>query len=129
MAEHLLRYFISIRERECFSACLYTCYELLKPDVVLELTWRFGLMEFAMPFLIQSLKDMNNRLEQVTKKTEDIQKKEEKKAQQEAAQPMPLEMSEMLMGNYSPYLQLTAPPEMMMGMQGGMGYPYPAINQ
>ena len=86
-------------------------------------------MEFAMPYLVQTLKDMNNKLEQVTKKTEDIQKKEEKKAQQEVTQPLPIEMSDMLMGNYSPYLQLTASPEMMMAMQGGMAYPYPAINQ
>jgi len=48
-----LRYFIESGLRECFAAALYTCYELLKPDVVLELAWTNGLTDFAMPFLIQ----------------------------------------------------------------------------
>ena len=47
------RYFIEGGLRECFAAALYSCYELLKPDVVLELAWTHGLTDFAMPFLIQ----------------------------------------------------------------------------
>lgn len=47
------RYFIESKERECFAAALYTCYELLRPDVVLELAWANGLTDFAMPYLIQ----------------------------------------------------------------------------
>lgn len=40
-------------EKECFAACLYTCYDLLRPDVVLELAWRHQLMDFAFPYMIQ----------------------------------------------------------------------------
>lgn len=29
------------------------CYDLLRPDVILELAWRHNIMDFAMPFLIQ----------------------------------------------------------------------------
>lgn len=49
----LLRYFIEAGERECFAAALYTCYDLVKPDTVLELAWMHGLIDFAFPYLIQ----------------------------------------------------------------------------
>jgi clathrin heavy chain len=38
---------------QCFAACLYTCYDLIRPDVALELAWKNGVMDMAMPFLIQ----------------------------------------------------------------------------
>lgn len=47
------RYFIEKGEEECFAACLYTCYDLLRPDVVLELSWMNGLTHFSMPYMIQ----------------------------------------------------------------------------
>lgn len=31
----------------------FQCYELLRPDVILELAWRHNIMDFAMPYLIQ----------------------------------------------------------------------------
>ena len=36
IAEELLHYFVDNGERECFAASLYTCYDLIKPDVALE---------------------------------------------------------------------------------------------
>ena len=36
IAEELLHFFVDSGERECFAALLYTCYELIKPDVALE---------------------------------------------------------------------------------------------
>lgn len=36
IAEDLLRFFVEEGQRECFAACLYTCYDLVKPDVALE---------------------------------------------------------------------------------------------
>jgi clathrin heavy chain len=56
IAEDLLRYFVEEGQRECFAACLYTCYDLIKPDVALEVAWTNGLTDAAMPFLIQTLK-------------------------------------------------------------------------
>lgn len=56
IAEDLLRYFVEEGQRECFAACLYTCYDLVKPDVALEVAWTNGLMDAIMPFLIQTLK-------------------------------------------------------------------------
>jgi clathrin heavy chain len=34
---------------------LYACYDLIRPDVVLELSWRNGLHDFTMPFMINLL--------------------------------------------------------------------------
>ena len=36
IAEDLLKFFVERGERECFAASLFTCYDLIKPDVALE---------------------------------------------------------------------------------------------
>ncbi|CEP17142.1 hypothetical protein [Parasitella parasitica] len=33
VAEELLQYFIEVGKRECFAAMLYTCYDLMRPDI------------------------------------------------------------------------------------------------
>ena len=53
LVEDLLAFFITQDEKECFAAMLFTCYEYIKPDVVIELAWRHNLADFAMPFIIQ----------------------------------------------------------------------------
>ncbi len=53
VAEELSRWFLEEGLYDCFSAALYTYYDLIKPDVVLELSWRAGVMNFAMPYMIQ----------------------------------------------------------------------------
>ena len=42
VAEDLVRYFVDIGAKELFTACLYVCYDLLRPDAVAELSWRHG---------------------------------------------------------------------------------------
>lgn len=32
---------------DCFAACLFSCYELIRPDVALEVAWANGLTEQA----------------------------------------------------------------------------------
>lgn len=53
IAEELLAWFLEQRNFDCFSGCLYQCYDLLHPDVILELAWRHNIIDFAMPYLIQ----------------------------------------------------------------------------
>lgn len=65
MAEELLTFFIESDLKECFAAMLYLCYDLFKPDVILELAWRHRLMDFAMPFMIQSMREMTNKIEKM----------------------------------------------------------------
>lgn len=40
IAEELLEYFVRIGNKECFTACLFVCYDLIRPDVVEDLQWR-----------------------------------------------------------------------------------------
>lgn len=67
LAEELLAFFIESDLKECFAAMLYLCYDLFKPDVILELAWRHRLMDFAMPFMIQSMREMTNKIEKMEK--------------------------------------------------------------
>ena len=62
VAQDLLQWFLSIEKTECFAAMLYMCYDLLDPDVVLELAWRNNLMDFAMPFMIQFMRDLYTKV-------------------------------------------------------------------
>ena len=82
LAEDLMRFIMDMDDKELFAAMLYTCYELIKPDVALEVAWRSDLMEFVMPYFIQFVKDLSSRVETVQKSTDDIKKKEEKKEQE-----------------------------------------------
>jgi len=68
LAEDLLAFFVSEKLNACFSACLYTCYPLLRADVVLELAWRNNLTDFSMPFLIQTMREMHGKLEGLIEK-------------------------------------------------------------
>ena len=55
--EGVLGWFLEIGKKECFAACLYSCYDLLRPDVILELSWRNNILDFAMPYLVQVIKE------------------------------------------------------------------------
>uniref|UniRef100_A0A8C1V2X1 Clathrin heavy chain n=1 Tax=Cyprinus carpio TaxID=7962 RepID=A0A8C1V2X1_CYPCA len=56
-AQDLLRWFVEEGKSECFAACLFSSYDLLAPDLVLELAWRHGLVDFAMPYFIQVMRE------------------------------------------------------------------------
>ena len=61
-AEDLLRYFVEKKDKECFAACLYSCYPLIRPDIALELAWRSRYMDYVMPFLIQFLRHSSEKV-------------------------------------------------------------------
>mmetsp|Transcript_10294 Transcript_10294/g.24653 ORF Transcript_10294/g.24653 Transcript_10294/m.24653 type:complete len:1703 (-) Transcript_10294:71-5179(-) len=86
LAEDLLRFFVAEGENECFCATLYTCYDLIKPDVALELAWRHRLTDFVMPFVIQYVREVDTRLDELDARTRpDEGKEEEARAAAEAA--------------------------------------------
>jgi len=95
MAEQLLNFFVEKGNKECFAACLFTCYELIRPDVVLELAWRHGLVDYAMPFMIQTFREFDTQLKNLnakfqaqddaTKTEEEKKKKSEEEQQQSDA--------------------------------------------
>lgn len=57
IAEGLIGWFLEIGRSDCFAACLFSCYDLLRPDVILELAWRHNILDFAMPYLVQVLRE------------------------------------------------------------------------
>ncbi len=52
VVEELIRYFVDIGSKECYVGMLYACYDLLPMHTVMELSWRHGLNDFTMPFMI-----------------------------------------------------------------------------
>ena len=65
VAEDLLAYFLEHKAYDCFTACLFQCYDLLHPDVILELAWKHNIMDFAMPYLIQVMREYTNKMDQL----------------------------------------------------------------
>jgi clathrin heavy chain len=66
VAEELLYYFIEVGKRESFAAMLYTCYDLMRPDYVMELSWRHGLSDFTMPYMINIMREQFNKVKLMT---------------------------------------------------------------
>merc|ERR1740138_1606314 len=69
LAEELLRFFVSVQDKECFCATLYTSYALIKPDVAIELAWRNGYTDFVMPFVIQYTRHLHEKMAELEKRT------------------------------------------------------------
>ena len=128
LAEELLRFIMTRQDKELVAAMLYNCYELIKPDVAMEVGWRCGLQEYVMPYFIQFVRDMSLKVEGVQKSTEDIKKKEEVKAEEAASRPLDMGMDMgmmfpgMGMNTGGPAAIMPAPGSMppMGGMGGGM---------
>ena len=60
VAEEVLTYFVDIGSKECFAATLFLCYNLLRADVVDELSWTNGLNDFSYPYKLQAARDQHS---------------------------------------------------------------------
>jgi len=120
LAESLLHFFVDEKLNACFSAALYSCYPLLRPDIVLELSWRNNLSDFAMPFMIQTMREMSLKIDSLVDK--DRKAEEAKAAEKKAAE-------EALASGYNGMDYAADPNSMVVygagmgGMGGGMGGP------
>lgn len=111
IAEELIAWFLEEKNYECFAACLFQCYDLLRPDVILELAWRHNIMDFAMPYMIQVMREYTGKVDKL-EQAESERSEEEQKAEEK-----PLVLNE-------PQLMLTQGPAMMPGgAQPQPGYP------
>ncbi len=79
LAEDLIGWFLEKKLYDCFGACLYQCYELVRMDVILELAWRHDIMDFAMPFMIQTIRDLTGEVERLSKSEKKRHEEDEKK--------------------------------------------------
>jgi len=132
LVEQLLRFFVEQEAKECFAACLFTCFELVRPDVVLELAWRHNILDYAMPYLIQVSKNYVAKVDKLVAEAEKQKQAKDKESENEAAAgglgsdmgmagaPLMLTMGGGGMGGQmDPYAQMQG--GMGMGMGMGMG--------
>ncbi|XP_052799868.1 clathrin heavy chain 1 isoform X2 [Mya arenaria] len=112
IAEDLIAWFLESKYHECFGACLFQCYDLLRPDTILELAWRHNIMDFAMPYMIQVVKEYVTKVDKL-EQSENVRTEEEEKATEQ-----PIVFAE-------PQLMLTAGPGMGGAPSPGMYAPPP----
>ena len=53
VSEDLLTYFVEIGHKERFAAMSYICFDLLRKDVIEELSWQHRLNDFYMSYKIR----------------------------------------------------------------------------
>jgi len=93
ISEGLLEFFVTNGLKECFAACLYTCYDAIRPDVALEQAWKNKILDFAFPYLIQVVREYVTKVDQLHKEWEKKKKDEEKKGEQSSFVAIPDESS------------------------------------
>ncbi|CAG9472260.1 clathrin heavy chain, putative [Plasmodium vivax] len=72
--EDLINFFIEIKNKEALCACLIVCYDILKPDYILEIVWTSGFKDQAMLYFIQVISDYTSQIDAMKKQIEDMQK-------------------------------------------------------
>merc|ERR1711971_451861 len=107
IAEELLKFFVNISDKECFCATLYTCYDLIRPDVVMEVAWRNQLVDFAMPFMIQYVHEVYNKMKELDERT--ATKKGEEEEEEEEGGMMDAMGNQVYMLTNTPYMQQPTP--------------------
>jgi len=69
LVENLLRFFIEKKLYEEFTASLYSCYDLVKPDVALELAWKSNITNVVMPYFCQVMREFSTKLANIPSNT------------------------------------------------------------
>lgn len=88
VVEDLLRYFVDIGSRECYVGMLYACYDLISPATVLEISWRNGLHDFTMPYMINFLAQQTATVELLKKDNEERKQREQSQQKKEEDTPI-----------------------------------------
>ncbi|CEJ55417.1 Putative Clathrin heavy chain [Penicillium brasilianum] len=88
VVEDLLHYFVDIGSRECYVGMLYACYDLIRPDVIMEISWRKGLHDFTMPFMINFLCEQTRTIEMLKKDNEERKSREKTQQTEEDNTPI-----------------------------------------
>merc|ERR1712178_306601 len=127
LCEDLLRFFVEQGRQDCFGASLYTMYDYLLPDVVLELAYRFEMMDFALPYMVQTVREYTTRGIELESKTEKMADKTEDLNQLAPTNTMGYDMGMGQMALMGPGMGAMGGVNMMsggvynQGMQGGYG--------
>ncbi|XP_016996056.1 clathrin heavy chain [Drosophila takahashii] len=128
IAEELLGWFLERDAYDCFAACLYQCYDLLRPDVILELAWKHKIVDFAMPYLIQVLREYTTKVDKLELNEAQREKEDDSTEHKNIIQMEPQLMitAGPAMGIPPQYAQNYPPGAATVTAAGGrnMGYPY-----
>lgn len=81
--EDAIKFFVENGLRECFTALLFACFETCPPDLAIEYAWIYDLLDFAMPFLIQTMREIGQRLMGLEEESKEQRQAEEEKKQEE----------------------------------------------
>ncbi|XP_058100764.1 clathrin heavy chain 2-like isoform X2 [Magnolia sinica] len=118
LSEELLVYFVDQGKKECFASCLFTCYDLIRPDIALELAWMNNMIDFAFPYLMQFIREYTGKVDELVKykleALQEVKSKENEEKELVAQQNM-----------YAQLLPLALPAPPMPGMGGGFQPPPP----
>lgn len=120
VAEGLLEFFVKEGLKECFAACLYTCYDIIRPDTALEMAWRYKLMDFAFPYIIQVLREYTQKVD-VLQADLDKRKREQLKKSEQPDSFQPATQEEMYMIN-QPQIAYYPTDASAMGYGGQPGF-------
>jgi clathrin heavy chain len=131
LAEELLTFFVDKGKKECYAACLYTCYDLIRADVAVELAWMHGMMDFAVPYLLQFLREYTTKVDDLIKDkieaTEEKRSKESEEKEVVAQQNMYAQLLPLALPA-PPVAGMSGPVPGMGGMPGmGAGMPYGGV--
>jgi len=127
VVEELLRYFVDIGSKECYVGMLYACYDLIQLHTVMEISWRHGLNDFTMPFMINYMSQQAATISELKKDNDDRKAREAAERPQEDTGPI-LGQSRLMLtqgpvaGSPSPYAQpngILPQPTGYNGMVGG----------
>lgn len=98
---------------------LYACYDLIRLDVVMEISWRHGLNDFTMPFMINFMSQQASAIQVLQKDNEE--RKAREKSQEKEQDQTPILGAGRLMITGGPGGR-PASPAVFGGQQNGIPY-------
>lgn len=128
LVDDLIKFFVDKKDNISFCATLYTCFDLISPDTVIELAWKYQLLDYAIPFIIQYTKNQHELIKEIDKRTAPKPEKEEEEAINQSAQSLMYGMNVPLAitdgsaygNNYDMGMNMGGGMNMNMGMGMGM---------
>ncbi|KAK6460812.1 hypothetical protein DFJ63DRAFT_320950 [Scheffersomyces coipomensis] len=88
IAHDLLDYFVETGNHECFVALLYTSYEFISYDYVLEVSWLHNLGNFIKPYEISIASENQKRINEVYQEFKDRKNAEKEDEDKPLGQPL-----------------------------------------
>lgn len=67
---------------------LYACYDLIPIELVMEISWRHGLTDFTMPFMINYLAQQSSTIQSLKRDNEERKARESSQEKQESNTPI-----------------------------------------